>query len=83
MVWRETLRNQATTLQRVSTVRVGELVAERVQVGDMASKFTDGVSESLIQMGCSSLVTFRRIGTQRTTGHAEADRGDRRVFSSR
>eukprot|EP00965_Chrysotila_dentata_P052608 1745742-Pleurochrysis_carterae.AAC.1 len=55
-----------------------------IQVGDMGSKFTNGVSESLmVQMGCSSLVAFRRVGTRRTTRHAEAGRGGRRVLSRR
>eukprot|EP00965_Chrysotila_dentata_P023760 787128-Pleurochrysis_carterae.AAC.3 len=40
--------NQATTLRRIPEVRVGELVAERVQVGDVGNKFTDGVSKSLV-----------------------------------
>eukprot|EP00965_Chrysotila_dentata_P185924 6138556-Pleurochrysis_carterae.AAC.1 len=60
----DTTSDQATALWRVPKVRVGELVAQRVKVGDMGSKFMNGVSESLIQMGCSSFVAFRRVGTQ-------------------
>eukprot|EP00965_Chrysotila_dentata_P103337 3410841-Pleurochrysis_carterae.AAC.1 len=75
----DTTSNEAAALRRVPKVRVGNLVAERVQVG--ASKFTNGVSESLVKIGCSSLVAFRRVGTQRNTRHAEAGRGDRRVLS--
>eukprot|EP00965_Chrysotila_dentata_P200652 6180093-Pleurochrysis_carterae.AAC.2 len=47
----DTTSNQATTLRRIPEVRVGELVAERVQVGDVGSKFTDGVSKSLRKQG--------------------------------
>eukprot|EP00965_Chrysotila_dentata_P113928 3766981-Pleurochrysis_carterae.AAC.1 len=56
----DTTSNEATALRRIPKVRVDELVAERVQVGDMRSKFTKGVPESLVQMGCGSLVAFRR-----------------------
>eukprot|EP00965_Chrysotila_dentata_P132389 4377992-Pleurochrysis_carterae.AAC.1 len=51
----DTTRNEATALRRVPKFRVDELVAELVQVGDMKSNFTNGVSESLVQMGCGSL----------------------------
>eukprot|EP00965_Chrysotila_dentata_P123939 4096619-Pleurochrysis_carterae.AAC.2 len=67
--------NQATTLRRIPEVRVGQLIAERVQVGGLGSKFTD-------QMGCSSLVALRRVSTQRTKGHADAEGEDREAFSS-
>ena len=75
--------NEATTLRRIPEVRVRELVAEPVQVGDMRGKFTDGVPQTLVQMGRSSLVALRRVSTQRTTRHAEAGCEDRRVPNCR
>eukprot|EP00965_Chrysotila_dentata_P073652 2433044-Pleurochrysis_carterae.AAC.1 len=49
----------------------------------MRGKFTNSVPQTLVQMGCSSLVALRRVSTQRTARHAEAGGEDRRVPSCR
>eukprot|EP00965_Chrysotila_dentata_P201034 6180342-Pleurochrysis_carterae.AAC.5 len=44
----DTTSNQTTSLRRNPKVRVGELVAERVQVEDVGSKFADDASRSSV-----------------------------------
>eukprot|EP00965_Chrysotila_dentata_P086406 2851218-Pleurochrysis_carterae.AAC.1 len=63
---------QAASLGRIPGVRVGQLVTEHIQVGDVGGKLADGVTQVLVEVGRRALITFRLGSTQRTARHAEA-----------
>eukprot|EP00965_Chrysotila_dentata_P080921 2671111-Pleurochrysis_carterae.AAC.1 len=75
------LDSYASVQRGVFEVRLGKLVAERVQVGDVGGTFAEGVAKSLVQVDCSSLVALSLVSTQRTNGHAEVAGEDRGAFT--
>eukprot|EP00965_Chrysotila_dentata_P143398 4737672-Pleurochrysis_carterae.AAC.1 len=75
---RDSSRKQAASLGLIAKARVGQLVAERIQVGDVEGDIADSVTQTLIQVGRRALVTFRFGSTQCTARYAKAREGGKR-----
>eukprot|EP00965_Chrysotila_dentata_P149191 4927178-Pleurochrysis_carterae.AAC.1 len=60
-----------------------ELVAQRGQVGDVGGDLTDDVAKPLVQVGCQAFVAFLSASTQRTAGHAQAEKEEGEIRAGR
>eukprot|EP00965_Chrysotila_dentata_P139338 4606926-Pleurochrysis_carterae.AAC.1 len=72
---RDTSCWQVAILGGITKVRMRELVAQRGQVRDTVGRnLTNDVAQPLVKVSSRTFVALRPYSTQRTAGHAEAEK---------